>query len=427
MQSARFWALVFAAAALPSVASAQASRVTALRTAAQSTPSAEAQLGLGRALARAGQFDEALTELRKGAAMPDGHQPAQAIKLHFAIARALIGKRDFGQAMVSCKVVGAQTGGAAAGHACAAEAHLLWKRASEALSETALALAGGNHSYEAKVAEGRAEALSLADAKAEASYREAIAWNPASPEAYVFLGQLLIDTGRAQDAATELRKALAIDSADPDASYELGRALPPGADAVTAFERAAQERPTFTVAWSKLASTELSLGHLQNAHKAADAAVRGASQDAGAHVLLGKVMLAEGKADEALAEANAALGILANSAQAKLLVADAYAAKGEVDLALEQYQNAYGLDHSDASPLLHAAAACIKAGRATSAKAYGDKATKDFPVLAAAWVTFGDALVADKEPAQAKAAYEKALTLAGVDQAAVRAKLGAVR
>ena len=252
-------------------------------------------------------------------------------------------------------------------------------------------------------------------------------WNASAPEAHLYLGQFLIDSGKLDTGADEVRKAIQLDPVSPDAAYELGRALPAGPDAVTALERATRERPSFTAAWIKLAGVELQLGHIANAHKAAEAALRGPVQDAPAHVLMGKVYLAENKPDDAMKEAQAALGIMANSAAAKLLTADAYAQKGEIDLALEQYQAAYGLDHSDPSALLNASAACLKAGRITSAKAFGDKATKDFPALASSWVAYGDALVADKDGPAAKVAYDKALTAKGVDAASVRAKIAAIK
>lgn len=428
MHSARIALMAAILCAAPVVA-AQESSLGPLREAAQKSASdPAAALSLGRALRRAGHVDEALVELRRGAALQTGHEPAMAIQLHREIARALIDKRDFGNAVVSCRLVGAQTGGAAAGHACMAEAHLLWRRGSEALGETALALANGNHSVDAKIAEGRALALNLDETKAEASFREAIAWDASSVDAQVALGELLEATHKHDLAVDSLKKAVALDAASPDAQFALGRILPASSpDAITALDRATKERPTFTAAWIVLAQDLLAQNRAADAQKAAESALRGAAQDVNAHVLMGKVWLAQNKPDDALREATLALGIVANSAPAKLLTADVYAQKGEIDLALEQYQAAYGFDHTDATPLLHASAACIKAGRSTSAKAYGDKATKDFPQLAAAWVAYGDALVADKEGANAKAAYDKALTLPGVDAAAVRAKMSAIK
>src|SRR5262249_18278860 len=119
---------------------------------------------------------------------------------------------------------------------------------------------------------------------------------------------------------------------------------------------------------------------------------------------------------------------LANSAPAKLLIADAQAKKGEIDLALEAYQAAYGLDHSDPAPLVRASEACRAAGRNTSARAFGLKATQDFPTWGPGWVAWGDALAADGEPKNARTAYETALKSKGpVDAAAVQAKLRAIK
>ena len=59
---------------------------------------------------------------------------------------------------------------------------------------------------------------------------------------------------------------------------------------------------------------------------------------------------------------------------------------------------------------------------------FGDKATKEFPAWAPAWVAYGDALAADHEVAAARAAYESALKATGpFDAAAVQKKLAVLR
>src|SRR5262245_33316438 len=145
MRCARYWVgrtLVFAAF-LPGVARGQESQIEGLRAAAKAQPTdAPASLALGRALRRAGHTQEALAELRRGVNLARSGQ----LDLHWEIARTLEMRGDFGQTMIQCKVLGALPADpshgrtsqdiAAAGHACAAEAHLLWKRASEALLET---------------------------------------------------------------------------------------------------------------------------------------------------------------------------------------------------------------------------------------------------------------------------------------------------
>jgi tetratricopeptide (TPR) repeat protein len=189
-----------------------------------------------------------------------------------------------------------------------------------------------------------------------------------------------------------------------------------------------RERPSYGEALRKLADVQLFLGNLDGAKNAAESALRCDSHDAAARVILGRVLLAGDKSDDALRAAQEALRILPNSAAGKLLMADAYAKKGEIDLALENYQTAYGLDHGDPAPLVRASVACHAAGRDTSAKAFGMKATQDFPQWAPAWVAFGDALAGDHEIAQARAAYESALKGRGpVDAEAVRRKMSALR
>lgn len=415
--------------ALPAPAWAQESSLDVRRAAVKASPNdPAASLALGRALRRAGHDTEALGELRRGATLWNGRAGEAAVSLHYELARAHIARRDFAQAMVQCKVAGGIAGGSSAGHACAAEAHLLWKRASEAHVETAAALASNPRNYEAMVAEARALELELKEAPAEALLREAAALKPDALEAYVELGHLLIQVGKTDDAIVALKSALERDPLSPEASYELARALPPGPQAVAALEKALQERPTYAAAVYRLAEVQMDAGRVGDARKSATLALKLDPQDATMHVIAGRVSLAEGKPDEAMTEAQAALGILANLASAKLLIADSWAKKGEIDLAVESYQAAWGLDHGDPTALVHASEACHTHGRDTSAKAFGDKATREFPTWAPGWVALGDALASIKEIPAAKAAYAAALKNKGpVDRASVEKKMLALK
>ena len=429
MHSARIFVgatATLAALLVASAASAQESAIDAARSAAAgSAGEPTAAVAYGRALRRAGRYDDAARELRRAINMSHAAEPT--IAAQWELARVAVDRRDFQQAMAACKVVLAQQGGAARGHACAAEAHLLWRRGTEAITETQAALKDGVKLYEAKVAEARAQALMMKDSEAEAAFKEAISWKPDELDAHLFYGKWLFEQGKADAAVAELKLAVQKDAGSADAAYELGRALPPGVDALAQLERAIKERPGFTAALVKQAEILVALGRVAEARKAADAAQKTGVQDASIHLALGRVALGEGKPDDALAAAQKALAIMANSAPAKLLQADAHAAKKDIDLALEAYQAAYGLDHTNPDVLVHAGRACLDNQRTTSAKAYGDKVTKEFPTHGPGWVLYGDALVADKEGKSAKAAYENALKLTGVDQAAVKAKLSSIK
>jgi tetratricopeptide (TPR) repeat protein len=411
------------------LAGAQESLLEARRAAARAAPSdASLSLQYGVALRRAGHDAEAAQELRRGAALPSGGQGDTGIMLRFELARTAIDRRDFQGAMAACRGVGSVTGGAAAGHACMDEAQLLWRLASEALPETAQALANGTKSYEAKVVEGLSYELQVKDADAEASFRAAIAWRPDLSAAHVDLGRMLVRIQRTDEGITELRRAVEVDPTGPEPAYELARALPTGAEAATLLEKAVRERPSYPFALLRLAEVDLELGRIAPARQAADAVLKVSPSEPSGYIVSGRVALAEGKPDDALKLGQRALGLLANSARAKLLVADAYAAKGEIDLAVEAYQAAYGLDPSDPTAVVHASTACHAQGRDTSARAFGERATHDFPQWGPGWAALGDALAAQGETARARTAYETSLKSSGpVDAAAVRAKIAALR
>jgi len=404
------------------VCGAQESLLDAAKAASRAAPLDPAlALRYGVALRRAGHPADAAQELRRGAALTD--KGDTGVMLRYELARTAIDRRDFWGAMSACRSISL----APASHACMAEDHLLWGRATEALPETVQALANGTRSYEAKIAEGLAYELEVKDAEAEASFREAITWNPERWEAYVWLGRLLVRTLRHDDGVVALRRAVELDPTGPEPAYELARTLPANPETAGLLERAVRERPTYSLALLRLAEVDLDLARLAPARTAADAAVKSAPADPAAYIASGRVSLAEGKPDPALKAGQQALALLSNSARAKLLIADANAAKGEIDLAIEGYQAAYGLDPSDPTPMVRASVACHAAGRDTSARAFGERATHDFPQWGPGWVALGDALAAQRETALAKNAYDTALKSNGiVDPASVRAKLTAL-
>ena len=410
-------------------APAQESALDALKSAAHASPNdPNAAIAYGRALRRAGHVNESSDELRRGANLFAGRTGPAAISLHVELARTAIAKREFGQAMVQCKVVQDLTGGAAEGHACAAEAHLLWRRASEALDETKKSLAADKTNLDAKIAEGNALALQLQDAQAEAAFREAMTLAPSDARPHLGLARLFVATAKKDQALPEMRKAVELDPKDPDANFELAKLVPTPVEALPYAETATRERPSFAEALAYRAQLDLLVGKFPDAKSSATLALKLDPQNPNMHVAMGRALLAEGKVDDAANEGKAALAILGNLASAKLLIGDAYAKKGEIDLAVENYQDAWGYDHSDPTSLVNASVACHLAGRDTSAKAFGLKATQEFPTWGPGWVALGDARVGDKDFAGAKEAYASALKSQGpVDTAAVQKKIAALK
>lgn len=417
--------MLLAQAAHAPTAFAQESKLEALKSASRAASGdAAAGLAYAHALRRAGRYAEATAELRRILPYAKGQA---AIDARYEIARVSMDKRQHGQAMSECRAVAAAPGGASAAHACIADAHLLWKRASEALLETEQALANATQNYDAEVAEGIAYELEAKDELAEQSFRWAIGWQPDRWEGHVWLGRLLLRHLKRDEGLGELRKALALDPDGPEENYELARTMPANAEADALLHKAVHERPNYTEALHRLAEVDVELGRLPQALAAAESALKADPTDAGSHLVMAKVALAEGDLDVAIKEGQATLAIVANSGPAKLVIADAYAKKHEIDLAVENYQAAYGFDHSDPSSLVHAAEACHAAGRDTSAKAFAEKATKEFPDWAPAWVIYGDVLAAEKDSGAARTAYETALRSRGpLDSTAVRKKRDAL-
>src|SRR5262249_30319563 len=108
--------------------------------------------------------------------------------------------------------------------------------------------------------------------------------------------------------------------------------------------------------------------------------------------------------------------------------AQALALKGDIDLAIEAFEAAYGFARSNPNVLVEAVHACIRGNRLTTAKAFADRATEDFPKSGAAWELEGDVAVALKDAPLAQQAYGKALAGDGpADKDAIRRKLASVK
>ncbi|MGH7434114.1 MAG: tetratricopeptide repeat protein [Polyangiaceae bacterium] len=420
-----------ALAAVCSSAGAQESQIATLRAATTAAPGdASAGLSLGRALRRAGHLKEAGAELRRARAIAG---PSVALAVDWERERLEYDRRDYFQAIVVCKDIASLPGKVGAGapeHGCLAAAELVRQRATEALNETALALAKDPRCFEAKLAEGRAYSLQLDGTRAEASLRAAMGLQPTSVEPFLELGRVLERQGKHDDAVADLRSAVQLDPHAPDALFALASAMGPwgGAERLDLLKRATDERPSFLEAWLALGAGLLDANRVGDAKAAASAALQVDATSAPARILLGKIALIEGHPDEAIDDGRAALKVMANSAAATLLVADGQAKKGELDLALEAYQAAWGLDHGDPTPLVHASEACHTGGRDTSARAFGIKATQEFPKWGPGWAALGDALVGQNERLAARDAYRRALAGDGLPSASgVQAKLAALQ
>jgi tetratricopeptide (TPR) repeat protein len=382
---------------------------------------AEGMLDLGRALRRAGKFDQAVRVLRRAYAKA-GRGPT-AIQVRLEAARSLIDAGQQKQAVRECTALKAVS--PEYQWVCAAEAHLLWKRASLALPLAEKALAKDANNYDALVAKGRALSQMGKKPQAEAEYRKAIGADARRYEAYLRLGELLGGSaGRVQ-----IGKANQVAPDEPEPLLALGTALEASAAATTALERAIALRPGFGAAHARLGVVKHRLGDVPGAETALRRALAIDGKKADWHAALAAVLVAKKYAKAALAEADLALKLVSNHAGAKLARANALAQSGEIDLAIEAYEQAHGFARTDPEPLLHAARACLSHNRPTTARAFADRVTQDFADYAPGWVVLGEVQRAAGERAAAKAAFRKALSAkrGRIDRAAVQKQLQTLR
>jgi tetratricopeptide (TPR) repeat protein len=379
----------------------------------------EALVARARGLRLEGEFRAAKAALERLSALRGPVQAAAS----FELARVYAEEQELKAAIQACRRIDTVGRQSLLAHACAAETYAAYRRGNEALASAELALAKGDEIYEAKVAQGVGFDLGLDEKEAEASLREAIGWQPARPEAHAALGRLFARMGRIDDAMQSFRKALALEPRDATVALELARVLPPSDERLALAERAVKGRRNHVAALVEVAELKLGRGDSAGARTPLTEALRIQKTHVGARLLLARVALAQERPDEAYAEASRALDLLPNSAAARLLVADALARRGDIEKAIDQYQATSNIDRTDPTPLFRAVEACLAAGRPTSARAFAERTTREFPTLARAWEVLGDVYTGDGDPSRARAAYERALREPGADRRALESKL----
>jgi tetratricopeptide (TPR) repeat protein len=395
-----------------------------LRARAKAAVSPTEAVEASRALRRAGLLTDAVATVQRAFGKARGDDAVGDLRLE--LARGFIDqrlqKRALGQCLELHKLSPYKE------QICTAEAQLLTRRGSAALpaAEQALSLQAGD--YDALIAKGRALTQLGKPPEAEAVFHDAQKRAPNRPEAYRYLGELLVAQGKPQEAVSVLRDARKVAPDDPDVLALLASVLPADKEARDALEHALTVRPSFPPAEARLGEVLLALGDLDGAERYLTSALKATPRQADWQAMLGEVQLAKKQPDLAMKSAQEALKVVGNHGPAKLVEARAYAMKGDIDLAIEAFQAAYGFARTDPGVLVEAARACIRSGRLTTAKAFADRATEDFPKAAASWEAEGDVAAGLKDAAFAKQAYTKALAGEGpADKDGIRRKLAAIK
>jgi tetratricopeptide (TPR) repeat protein len=171
-------------------------------------------------------------------------------------------------------------------------------RYSEAISAVENGLAANSKSYALHLRLGAAHLSAGHYAEAESVFRDLVAAGDPLPTGYIGLAQVLLRTGRAEEAASELANA----------GQKLG--------------------PNFLISYFRGLAFDRA-GKPLEAMMAFQEAVRLNSNSAEVHLSLGKTELALGRASDAIAELQEARRLSPGNAQANRLLSQAYRRAGD--------------------------------------------------------------------------------------------------
>lgn len=413
-------AVVSATLALcPAVASAQESRIASLREAGHDGAST---LQLGRAMRRAGRFDEAVRTLQ---GVRDAALRNDAL---WEIARVRFDQGVFQAARGACMTFPMPRNNPAAGfmrHVCMGRAYLVWNRVALAEREIAAARAINPNDAELQlvIAESRRLASDLPGA--EAAYHAAATAMPGRDDALLGLGQLyemFQQLDRAQDHYTQ---ALAAQPDDPAALLAAGRFLlrrrERPADAIPHLRSAVQNRPHWAEALALYGDALLATGAHAEALTALQEAAQLSPTQPGVQSALGRTLVALGRFQEAEVPVRRAIQLVNTDASAHMALADLLEHTQRETEAMGAWDAAIDRAPSDMTPRLRAAELAHRTHQNALARAYLDRVLTDDPNSARALMLRGTIAMEDGDRAAARQFLDQSLHGNGeIDRAAVQ-------
>lgn len=206
---------------------------------------------------------------------------------------------------------------------------------------------------------------------AQEQFQKTLAADPQNSQAH--LGLAMVALNRLQSSSNTIRKnrestlneaesqcrqALELDSGSPEAHYWLGQTLREKgmlSDAENSFREAIKADPKFSEAYSGLGTVKLAQNSPVEAISNFQQAISINTGNSTAHFGLGKAMLQQGQVDSAIKEFNTAMYQNRNSAPTHLALGDAYNQQGNLVAAVKQYQEAIRIKPEISEPYLQIA------------------------------------------------------------------------
>jgi len=250
--------------------------------------------------------------------------------------------------------------------------------------------------------------------QAEALYRQALAAQPANPDALHLLGVLSQQSGRFADAVELIGRAVAANPAFPQACFNLGVALKSLGrieEAAAAYRRAIALQPDYAEAHDNLGNALTELGRDEEAAACYRHALAVNPASAITHNNLGIALKSLGRLEEAIACFRQATALRPDYANAYYNLGNAWKQMGLLEDAVAAYQRAVALQADFAEAYNNLGTVLNDLGRPAEAVAAWRRSIALAPTLADTHNNLGNGLKDLGELEQAIASYHRALEL----------------
>lgn len=373
------------------------------------------RVSLGRALRRAGRFDEALRTL---GAVRDAANRTAALR---ETARVRADQGNFRAMEAVCRQLPAGVDRSV----CAARAFLVWNRVTPAEREIATATGLAPSDPEVMLVNADARRLASDLPAAERAYRSATEAMTGRDEPWLGLGALHEMMQRPDDALADYRRAVEVDPTDPAAALALGQFLVRRRDNATEglplLQRAATERPNWGLAHEVLGEAQLALNNFSDALASFQQAIRLSPTQPGAQVGLGRALIGLSRHAEAEAPLRLAVRQVGNDSRAFMALADVLEHTGRDSEAASTWDQAINSAPSDNRPRMRAAELAHRLHQNAMARAELDGLLGTDATYAPALLLRGDIEAEEGHRNEARQLYNQAL--AGHDGTVPRADI----
>lgn len=263
---------------------------------------------------------------------------------------------------------------------------------------------------------------------AESAYRQLLSARPDDPEVQHYLGILLLQRDRYEEAVCCFKRSIQLDSSNPCVFNNLGivlQKLGRTEEAAGSYKEAVELQPRFGGAWSNYGFTLSVLGRQEEALQAFNSALLLDASDAEIHFGCANVYYAMGCLEEAEKAYRSAVACNPGHAGAFCNLANVLADLGVIHEAEATYLQALSVAPLYSDVHNNLAKLYLESGRLNEAELYCRAALQLRPDFASALDTLGTILSRKGELSEAEASYRQAIQCDS-SYAPAYANLGAV-